>query len=210
MGRPFTSMGAYIPVTPWSATVPGRVLSTSSAWIWNGRGYLGQRRREPTAGAGRAAAKGKDKSRGFLNGVGVCQNEGEARPHWRFALIDTVLNLLFRCPHRRLTRPVTPVSKAGVPHGETYVVCLDCGKQFSYDLKEMRIRKPIDHSHDAGVLPPDMPKPRANPWKYVALAAVPLAAVLGAAVKGKKRSGAQPEAEKGAPGEHGDAGHSEK
>jgi hypothetical protein len=116
-------------------------------------------------------------------------------------LIDTVLNLLFRCPHRRLTRPVSPVSKAGVPHGETYVVCLDCGKQFSYDLKEMRIRKPIDHSHDAGVLSPDMPRPRPNPWKYVALAAVPLAAVLGAAVKGKKRTGAKPEAEKSAPGE---------
>lgn len=28
-------------------------------------------------------------------------------------MIDTVLNLLFRCSHRRLTRPVTPVSKAG-------------------------------------------------------------------------------------------------
>ena len=182
-------MGAYIPVTRWSGTVPGAVLSTASAWIWNRRS-LGDRRHEPT------------KVRvGVLNGVGVCQNEGEARPHWRFALIDTLLNLLFRCPHRRLTRPVTPVSKAGVPHGETYVVCLDCGKQFSYDLKEMQIRKPIDHSHDSGVLRPDMPRPRANPWKYVALAAVPLAAVLGAAVKGKKRMGTKPGAEKSAPDE---------
>ena len=102
-------------------------------------------------------------------------------------MIDTVLNLLFRCPHRRLTRPVSPVTKAGEPHGETYVVCLDCGKQFSYDLREMRIGKAIDHSHDSGVLPPDMPKAPANKWKYVALAAVPLAAVLGAAAKGKKR-----------------------
>jgi hypothetical protein len=115
-------------------------------------------------------------------------------------LIDTVLNLLFRCPHRRLTRPVTPVTKAGVPHGETYVVCLDCGKQFSYDLREMRIGKAIDHSHDSGVLPPDMPKAPTNKWKYVALAAVPLAAVLGAAAKGKKRADAKPEPEKGASG----------
>jgi DNA-directed RNA polymerase subunit RPC12/RpoP len=59
-------------------------------------------------------------------------------------VIDTVLNLLFRCSHRRLTRPVTPVVKAGHPGGQTYVVCLDCGKHFSYDVKEMRIGKQID------------------------------------------------------------------
>lgn len=101
-------------------------------------------------------------------------------------MIDTVLNLLFRCSHRRLTRPVTPVSKAGQPHGETYVVCLDCGKQFSYDVKEMRIGKPIDRSHDTGVVPPNLPKSRSSKWKYVALAAVPLAAVLGASIKSRK------------------------
>lgn len=47
-------------------------------------------------------------------------------------MIDTVLNLVFRCAHRRLTRPVTS-------HAETYVVCLECGKQFPYDAKEMHI-----------------------------------------------------------------------
>lgn len=101
-------------------------------------------------------------------------------------MIDTVLNLLFRCPHRRLTRPVTPVSKAGQAHGETYVVCLDCGKQFSYDVRKMQIGKPIDHSHPTGVIPPNLPKPRSSKWKYVALAAVPLAAVLGASIKSRK------------------------
>src|ERR1035437_2552241 len=63
-------------------------------------------------------------------------------------MIDTLLNLLFRCSHRRLTRPVAPITKAGQPHSQSYVVCLDCGKQFEYDLKEMRIGKVIDHSHD--------------------------------------------------------------
>ena len=101
-------------------------------------------------------------------------------------MIDTVLNLLFRCSHRRLTRPVTPVSKAGQAHGETYVVCLDCGKQFSYDVRKMQIGKPIDHSHHTGVIPPNLPKPRSSKWKYVALAAVPLAAVLGASIKSRK------------------------
>jgi len=59
------------------------------------------------------------------------------------SMIDSVLNLLFRCSHRRLTRPVTPVSKAGIPQGQTYVVCLDCGKQFGYDLERMRMGKPV-------------------------------------------------------------------
>jgi len=59
-------------------------------------------------------------------------------------LIDSLLNLMFRCGHRRLTRPVTPVAAVGAPHGETYVVCLDCGKQFSYDPKEMRLGKVIN------------------------------------------------------------------
>jgi hypothetical protein len=61
-------------------------------------------------------------------------------------MIDSVLNLLFRCPHKRLTRPVTPISMDGKPHGDTYVVCLACGKQFAYDLKEMRIGKPLPSS----------------------------------------------------------------
>ena len=30
---------------------------------------------------------------------------------------------------------------------------LDCGKQFEYDLKEMRMGKLIDRSHDACVVP---------------------------------------------------------
>jgi len=54
------------------------------------------------------------------------------------AVIDTLLNLVFRCAHRRLTRPVTPVAKGDAPHG-TYVVCLDCGKEFGYDWQEMRV-----------------------------------------------------------------------
>jgi DNA-directed RNA polymerase subunit RPC12/RpoP len=59
-------------------------------------------------------------------------------------VIDSLLNLVFRCGHRRLTRPLTPGAGVGVPHGETYVVCLDCGKQFSYDPKEMRLGKAIE------------------------------------------------------------------
>jgi hypothetical protein len=121
-------------------------------------------------------------------------------------MIDTLLNLMFRCPHRRLTRPVTPVGKVGVPHGETYVVCLDCGKQFSYDLKEMRIGKPLHSSHDSGVLPPNMPKPRRSKMKYAFLASLPLGILIGSAL-GSKRSGPRknpdpPKEPKSPPDEH--------
>jgi hypothetical protein len=61
-------------------------------------------------------------------------------------LIDTLLNLVFRCAHRHLTRPLTPVTRGDEPQGEAYVVCLDCGKQFAYDTKEMRIGKVIGHA----------------------------------------------------------------
>jgi hypothetical protein len=120
-------------------------------------------------------------------------------------MIDTVLNLLFRCPHRRLTRPFAPITKAGQPHSQSYVVCLDCGKQFEYDLNEMRIGRAIDHSHNAGVVPPNMRKSRKTKLKYALLAALPAAVVLGAALKGKKKS-AKPvggKADSGLPDESG-------
>jgi hypothetical protein len=102
-------------------------------------------------------------------------------------MIDSVLNLIFRCPHHRITRPITPVSKAGVPQGDTYVVCLDCGKQFAYDLKHMRIDKPVATQESAGVLHPNMPKPRKSKVKMAALAAaVPVVWLLGSAIKKKR------------------------
>jgi hypothetical protein len=108
------------------------------------------------------------------------------RKPWRFQVIDTLLNLLFRCHHSRLTRPVAPLTKAGQPHSQSYVVCLDCGKQFEYDMKEMRMGKSIDRSHDANVVPKDMPLAPATKMKYAVLAAVPVAMVLGAVLKTKK------------------------
>ena len=103
-------------------------------------------------------------------------------------MIDSIVNLLFRCPHKRLTRPVTPVSKDGKPHNDTYVVCLDCGKQFSYDLKEMQIGKPLPTSEDIGVLPSGMPRPRTSKLKMAAIASVlPLGIALGALLTSKRQ-----------------------
>jgi hypothetical protein len=101
-------------------------------------------------------------------------------------MIDTLLNLLFRCSHRRLTRPVAPITKPGQPHSQSYVVCLDCGKQFEYDVSQMKMGKAIDRSHDSGVVPPEMPIPRKTKMKYALLAAVPAVVVLGAVLTGKK------------------------
>ncbi len=116
-------------------------------------------------------------------------------------MIDTVLNLLFRCSHRRLTRPVAPITKAGEPHSQSYVVCLDCGKQFEYDLKEMRIGKAINHSHSVGVVPPDLPKPISDTkFKFALLAAVPAVVLLGAALKSKKAAGQPLDGKAGADG----------
>ena len=116
-------------------------------------------------------------------------------------MIDTVLNLIFRCSHRRLTRPVTPVTKAGQPHGETYVVCLDCGKQFAYDAKEMRVGKPIDRSETIGVLPPNVPKPRKTKLGLALLAAVPAAVALGALLKRRNKKPVAPEDQQPTPAE---------
>lgn len=103
-------------------------------------------------------------------------------------MIDSVLNLLFRCRHRRLTRPLAPITKAGQPHSRSYVVCLDCGKQFEYDVNEMRMGKPIDRSHAIGVLRPDMPEPRRTKMKLALLATVPATFLVGAIMKGRKKA----------------------
>jgi hypothetical protein len=52
----------------------------------------------------------------------------------------------------------------------------------------MRMGKAIDHSHDAGVVPPNLPTPRKTRIKYALLAAVPAAVVLASMLKGKDRA----------------------
>ena len=103
-------------------------------------------------------------------------------------MIDSVLNLIFSCRHRHLTRPITPAHRAGTPAPETYVVCLDCTKQFAYDVKNMRIGKPIDRAHDAYVLPARVSKPRHTGVKFALGAAVPLALLAGSLWSNKQKN----------------------
>jgi hypothetical protein len=65
-------------------------------------------------------------------------------------MLEKVLQLLFiACAHRKLSKPFAaefensyntadwmPVGNGGPSH---YVVCLDCGKKFGYDWREMRV-----------------------------------------------------------------------
>ena len=44
------------------------------------------------------------------------------------------LDRLFGCPHSHTTFPFTPK-----PGRSPYVVCLDCGAEFSYDWASMKI-----------------------------------------------------------------------
>jgi hypothetical protein len=71
-----------------------------------------------------------------------CKEAAEEQPEVLY-VIDSILNLLFRCRHRRLSRPISLSVKAGKPRGDAYVVCLDCGKQFGYDLERMRLGKGV-------------------------------------------------------------------
>ncbi len=63
---------------------------------------------------------------------------------------ESLFSLLFRCPHKNTTRPITPPSKPGGPAGQAYVVCLDCGGKFVYDWKEMRMRERVGSTAPEG------------------------------------------------------------
>lgn len=110
-------------------------------------------------------------------------------------MIGSIFQVLFRCPHKRLTRPITRVTKPGVSGGETTVVCLDCGQQFAYDWNHMRVGKPIEPSQDSAVIRPDMPGPAKAKVKYALIgSAIPFAVLAGRALFGKRRRAEQTEA----------------
>ena len=109
---------------------------------------------------------------------------------------DSVFNLLFGCKHRRTTFPMTPVRKKAAGWrdetlAETYVVCLDCGKQFVYDWENMRLGRAVEiadgspHDTDEEKVPfRTKSKLRYLFWGSALSAAL----VLGKVVKSRKRS----------------------
>ncbi|MBI1791471.1 MAG: hypothetical protein HYR60_28415 [Acidobacteria bacterium] len=77
-------------------------------------------------------------------------------------MFDSLLGRLFDCPHRRTSFPMTP-RDPGDRRG-TYVTCLECGKEFAYNWKKMRIEAPLDPPGPVIVMPATRPirsSPRA-------------------------------------------------
>ncbi len=57
-------------------------------------------------------------------------------------MFASMMNLFFGCSHKSTTFPISVRgAKASRSQSgkETYVVCLDCGKEFPYSWEEMRI-----------------------------------------------------------------------
>jgi hypothetical protein len=59
--------------------------------------------------------------------------------------VNRIFKTLFGCRHKALSFPQTPrrgtkKTEAAMQTG-CYVVCLNCGEEFGYDWKEMRILK---------------------------------------------------------------------
>jgi hypothetical protein len=54
----------------------------------------------------------------------------------------SLVDLFFGCWHKHYSFPMTSRGSHRSPAGSitgTYVVCLDCGKEFPYDWKEMKV-----------------------------------------------------------------------
>jgi len=58
-------------------------------------------------------------------------------------MFSKLMDTMFGCRHARYSFPITVrAGSSRAPRAQrtgTYVVCLDCGKEFRYDWQEMRI-----------------------------------------------------------------------
>ena len=112
-------------------------------------------------------------------------------------MLGSLFDLVFSCKHRRTTFPFTPVKRRtagtqGEFPAETYVVCLDCGKQFAYDWEKMRLGDAVDISQGAPAIPVQaqpIPFRTKSTLKYLALgSAVSAAVVVGKVVQSRLQS----------------------
>jgi len=68
-------------------------------------------------------------------------------------MLQNFLHSLFGCNHPRTTFPITPKESAKSKHN-TYVACLDCGREFAYDWTRMRVGQPVTSVHVSAPLIP--------------------------------------------------------
>ncbi len=61
-------------------------------------------------------------------------------------MLAKVVELFFGCWHKNYSFPITARTGQRRPDAAlatgTYVVCLDCGKEFAYDWKTMKVVEP--------------------------------------------------------------------
>ena len=61
-------------------------------------------------------------------------------------MLAKMMDAMFGCRHARYSFPITLRASARREPAPrltgTYVVCLDCGREFAYDWQEMRIAEP--------------------------------------------------------------------
>jgi len=77
-------------------------------------------------------------------------------------MITDFVDILFGCWHSNYSFPITAKvgarGKAAQVTG-TYVVCLDCGKEFPYDWKQMKVVEAHRHTTNDGEAPEFSPEP---------------------------------------------------
>jgi len=54
-------------------------------------------------------------------------------------MLNLLMDTFFGCSHKNTGFPITPRSKLPRRRFDTYVVCLDCGKEMPYSWEEMRV-----------------------------------------------------------------------
>lgn len=62
-------------------------------------------------------------------------------------LFSALWDVFFGCGHRHYSFPISSKilkqRSAGAATTGTYVVCLDCGKEFAYDWQQMKVVSPL-------------------------------------------------------------------
>lgn len=64
--------------------------------------------------------------------------------------MSKLVDALFGCSHKRCTFPITANPRHprsdGATTAATYIVCLDCGKEFPYDWQKMKVVTSANHA----------------------------------------------------------------
>jgi hypothetical protein len=69
-------------------------------------------------------------------------------------MLQSILGTIFGCSHQRVSFPQT---RRGGGSTATYIACLECGKEFAYDWKNMRVGQEVKSRNIADQMQPSLP-----------------------------------------------------